>query len=670
MTVSTIGSIAEFATNGVTTNYPFFFKFLANEDLVVTYVNPLGVSTTLILGTNYTVSGAGSESGGSIVTTSALAGPGQLVVSRVMDAFQQTSLRNQGKFLAETHEDVFDRLTMLIQQGIANSSRAISRPYGRDYFYGEGRRITSVADPIDNQDVANRQFVTAYVASILSAGQGPQNNAFNVVYSDGNSVGQIIRDKMITVVDSIAALRNVLKVQYTHCFVSGYEPGTAGGGQYEYDAADTTSADNGGTIIVATDGGRWKLKFQQFVTVEQFGVLPVPGRNNFARLAVACAYGYTNKVSIRAGVGVFEYGTTWDLSYPGLDLRGIGMDATVFKYTGASRAATAVGDRPNNGSYSVGLNLEDFKIEGNANATDLLLIRIHHSKLKNINFGEASTVAGCALRIQGCVAAKFDNVVCSTNLKLMASRPQNGIILEADPTNGGRASCNLFINPIMEGLTGDGIVFKAADQGTMIGGTSENSDGSGISIFAGCQINTFIGLGQENRGFADIYDGGIMNKFINCYGNKLVAIGASSVMSKIEGGYFEKIDVDVGASRPTVSGVKVKFFGGTGGLVHNNNTSLKAVDIYDQAAGAYIFPKVAGRVIVIGATPFTYTNNTVRSEAITVVGTGISSLLLKRDGTTVGSVPAPGTYWLQPGDGLTATYTGAVNMWAMPGGVD
>ena len=80
MTVSTIGSVAEFDTNGVTTNYPFYFKFLANEDLGVTYVNPAGVSSVLTLGTNYTVNGAGNEQAGSIVTTCAIAGAGQLMV--------------------------------------------------------------------------------------------------------------------------------------------------------------------------------------------------------------------------------------------------------------------------------------------------------------------------------------------------------------------------------------------------------------------------------------------------------------------------------------------------------------------------------------------------------------------------------------------------------------
>lgn len=97
MTVSTVESVAEFDTNGVTTNFPFYFKFLANEDLVVTYVNPDGVSLVMTYGTDYTVNGAGKSDGGSVVTTTTLPGPSQLVVSREMQAYQPTSLRNQGK---------------------------------------------------------------------------------------------------------------------------------------------------------------------------------------------------------------------------------------------------------------------------------------------------------------------------------------------------------------------------------------------------------------------------------------------------------------------------------------------------------------------------------------------------------------------------------------------
>ncbi|OKO47396.1 hypothetical protein [Pseudomonas sp. BTN1] len=194
MTVSTISSVAEFDTNGVTTNYPFYFKFLASEDLVVTYVDPMGISSTLTLGTHYTVNGAGNEQGGSIVTTTALAGPGQLIVSREMDPFQPTSLRNQGKFLAETHEDVFDRLTMLVQQGFAIFKRALTRPFGRDYFFAENRRITAVKDPVDAQDAATKLWAQTYVGAVVVGMTGNPNLASNVFYLGPDGVPHVVQD--------------------------------------------------------------------------------------------------------------------------------------------------------------------------------------------------------------------------------------------------------------------------------------------------------------------------------------------------------------------------------------------------------------------------------------------------------------------------------------------
>lgn len=75
------------------------------------------------------------------------------------------------------------------------------------------------------------------------------------------------------VVSSIASLRDLLKTSPSKsAFVTGYySQGDGGGGAYYLDATDTTSTDNGGTIIVATDGGRWKLQNSDYVSVRQFG---------------------------------------------------------------------------------------------------------------------------------------------------------------------------------------------------------------------------------------------------------------------------------------------------------------------------------------------------------------------------------------------------------------
>lgn len=73
---------------------------------------------------------------------------------------------------------------------------------------------------------------------------------------------------------SIADLRLVDKTVSNRVFVSGYySAGDGGGGDYWLDLSDTTSNDNGGTIIVAADGGRWKLINNGFITPSQSGAV-------------------------------------------------------------------------------------------------------------------------------------------------------------------------------------------------------------------------------------------------------------------------------------------------------------------------------------------------------------------------------------------------------------
>ncbi|MCP9731582.1 right-handed parallel beta-helix repeat-containing protein [Pseudomonas sp. GBPI_506] len=320
MTVSTIGSVAEFDTNGVTTNYPFYFKFLANEDLVVTYVNPAGVSSVLTLGTNYTVNGAGNEQGGSIVTTSALAGPGQLIVSREMDAFQQTSLRNQGKFLAETHEDVFDKLTMLIQQGFSIFKRALTRPFGRDYFYAENRRITDVKDPVEPHDAANKLWSTNFFTALLESVSGLVNTTTGILY-DAGTLFDYLKYGLSRRVDNVAALRLLSSDRNQRARTLGYyAKGDKGGGDYYVDQADTTSEDNGITVIVGADGARWKLVYRS-LHIKQAGA--VEGTDVAPLLNTIGAILYADGGDTCKIVGTYKLGQKVNM-YPSVTLLGGG----------------------------------------------------------------------------------------------------------------------------------------------------------------------------------------------------------------------------------------------------------------------------------------------------------------------------------------------------------
>ncbi|MFA7945184.1 right-handed parallel beta-helix repeat-containing protein [Pseudomonas brenneri] len=294
MTVSTIGSVAEFVTNGVTTNYPFYFKFLANEDLVVTYVDPLGVSSVLTLGTQYTVSGAGNDQGGSVITTAALAGPGQLVVSREMDPFQQTSLRNQGKFLAETHEDVFDRLTMLIQQGFAIFKRALTRPFGRDYFHAEDRRIKNVKDPVDGQDAATRGWSTKFFSDLVDSVTGAINTTTGIFYDSG-TLFDYLKFGVSRKVDTVADLRALSMTRNQRAQPLGYYvKGDGGGGPSRIAMTGQppgTYIDNGGSVIVPNGGDgseAWVFEHIGKINIQWFGGTTNPAVDNvpFALTAI------------------------------------------------------------------------------------------------------------------------------------------------------------------------------------------------------------------------------------------------------------------------------------------------------------------------------------------------------------------------------------------------
>lgn len=111
-----------------------------------------------------------------------------------MTPVQPTDLRNQGRYFAETHENVFDRLTMLIQQGFAWTKRALLRPIGKDYYDAEGRRIANVGDPTANGDAVNKLSMEQYVASVIAGGSGDLNLASHVLYIGPDGVSYTVQD--------------------------------------------------------------------------------------------------------------------------------------------------------------------------------------------------------------------------------------------------------------------------------------------------------------------------------------------------------------------------------------------------------------------------------------------------------------------------------------------
>ena len=128
MTISTTTSRVSYNGNDVTVGFSFPYLFLANADLVVILYDSLGVGTTQVLDTDYTVTGAGDIAGGTVTMTTAPATGEQLVIYREMDLTQEVDYITGDAFPADTHERALDRLTMIAQQLNETLGRSIKVP--------------------------------------------------------------------------------------------------------------------------------------------------------------------------------------------------------------------------------------------------------------------------------------------------------------------------------------------------------------------------------------------------------------------------------------------------------------------------------------------------------------------------------------------------------------
>jgi len=114
------------------------------------------------------------------------------------------------------------------------------------------------------------------------------NGRYNLIVSGTNIVTYTLTDVVIDdstqstiVVDTFDTLATVDDIRdligvtnNTTVSTLGYwSAGDGGAGTYRFDLSDTTSADNGVTIIVATDGGRWKLVHNGKIYAAQAGAI-------------------------------------------------------------------------------------------------------------------------------------------------------------------------------------------------------------------------------------------------------------------------------------------------------------------------------------------------------------------------------------------------------------
>lgn len=117
MTLSTISNKVSYSFSSTSiTAFTIPFFFIENADISAILRDSTDTETTWTLTTDYTVSGAGDESGGTLTAINPLSAGDTLVIKRVEQFTQPSDLPTAGPLPSGTLEEGLDRLTMLAQQ--------------------------------------------------------------------------------------------------------------------------------------------------------------------------------------------------------------------------------------------------------------------------------------------------------------------------------------------------------------------------------------------------------------------------------------------------------------------------------------------------------------------------------------------------------------------------
>lgn len=129
MTVPVTAPRNDYIGNNTTDTYDYEFRILDETHLKVSQADADDIESELVLNTDYTVTGVGSFSGGSITLSAGNLATGyKLTIRRYVPIKQSTDVRNQGGYLPETVEDALDYIVYIAQQLQDEMLRSVKQP--------------------------------------------------------------------------------------------------------------------------------------------------------------------------------------------------------------------------------------------------------------------------------------------------------------------------------------------------------------------------------------------------------------------------------------------------------------------------------------------------------------------------------------------------------------
>lgn len=408
-----------YTANGLTTSFAFAFLVLEAGDLVVQVTDLAGDTTTKSIGADYTISGLGVLSGGSITFLVAPANGFKVALYRDTDLARATDYQTNGDLPSATLDADFDRLWLALQEvgsGVKAVGNAVRAPVGESLvalpaasvralkylaFDAAGNVVT--ATPSDGGSAAGLAL-TLLNASTNGTGFGDAAIGWGAVVA--------IVDGVLTRYASLAAA--VTGIGANRCTVVVRDDITMAASA-TFPATATLRVENGARITTTgftlTVNGSFSAGMRQcfagtgtvvfgaravMVVVPQWWGATADGTtDDTTALQAALTAAAGNMLYLPPGT----YRITTGLLAPtNTAVRGAGRDATLISYTGTTTIGGTGGAMLRwVGASAISLRDIGFRVTNAviANATTMLLLRNSvYFDVTDISFGCGTTTSG------------------------------------------------------------------------------------------------------------------------------------------------------------------------------------------------------------------------------------------------------------------------------------
>lgn len=176
--------------NGVSTIFAVPFLVIQASDLAV-YLD--GVRQIA----GYMQSGVGNPTSTVTFTTAPVLNA-QILLALEVPFERLNDYQENGDFLSSTVNRDFDRIWQALKQLLRFSGRALTLGQfdidGQGWYRAKGNGIRNLRDPVQAQDAATMGWTDRFVGGLISAIQGPINNAANIFYLGPDGSPHVVQD--------------------------------------------------------------------------------------------------------------------------------------------------------------------------------------------------------------------------------------------------------------------------------------------------------------------------------------------------------------------------------------------------------------------------------------------------------------------------------------------